>query len=492
MRVKDERGSLPLAILVAAAGLAITGLLSTALLSQVKDVRRVAERGRALGAAEAGLQVALGYIRAAADSKGNGDPAALPCGTLQGPVSEAPGNAYRVEVTYLSASGGQLSCPPTQTPATARLKSWDVTDGSAGGASFDATVSPRVLEATYRFQTPQAQTPKGLIRNYPSGSLCMDAGDRDPPTAGAEVWMRRCDAARPNRQMFAYVKSMAIAHPKPAQSSGVDMCLDAVRPATGSSVPVTFQPCAVAIDDTTTQSPARQLWTLSKNFAGFLGTDDAKTTNGWCITLESPAADETRLIYKTCPGTTYNSSTTMQPEQAVGAGAAGASTEQLVNYEQFGRCLDVTEGNVNYGALIVWPCTAEPVAANISWNQRWTLPATTGKVTVTYTSKGVSTLYCLKSPRSTATGQVVTITKCSGAATADITWTRYAEHDDNDKSYTLVDSAGFCLESSTTQLYTRLGDRIGKAVVGKCDGRDLQKWNGVRPTGAGLSDLQEK
>ncbi|MEU4563042.1 hypothetical protein AB0F72_32065 [Actinoplanes sp. NPDC023936] len=519
--MREDRGSLPVAVLITVLALSISGLLSSALLSQVKDVRRVSDRGSSLAAAEAGLQVALGYIRAAVDADGKGKPSALPCGTLQGTVSPAAGNAYRVEVTYLNAAGSRLTCPPMYAPATAKLRAWEVTDGTAGGTARTSTVTPRVLEATYPFRVPNVQVPMGLIHNYPSGALCMDAR-KDQPAAGDEVWMMPCDRQRPHRQMFAYVKSMALAHPKPALSPGSDMCLDATRPSPGSPSPgspspgspvvVTFQPCVVPLDDTTTQSPPRQLWTLHAGHASFAGTDDAKSLNGWCVNLENPAAEQSRLVYGPCTSSVYNATSTMQPEPSVGAGAAGESTEQLVNYQQFGRCLDVTEGNVGYGYLIAWPCTANPVAANVSWNQRFTLPAVTDKTAggtgrVTTTSTKDKLTYCLRSPRSAATRQYVTVTVCapsiaatsiaatSIAATsiaAEVTWTRYVAHSDATKAYTLVDAAGLCLQPSETELYTRLGDRIGRVTVARCDGSLLQKWNAIVAPSTGLTKIQEK
>ncbi|MEU8239662.1 hypothetical protein AB0C07_15575 [Actinoplanes missouriensis] len=494
--MREDRGSLPVAVLITVLALSISGLLSSALLSQVRDVRRVADRGLSLGAAEAGLQVALGYIRAAVDADGKGRPSALPCGTLQGTVSPSAGNAYRVEVVYLNAAGGRLSCPPAYAPATAKLRSWEVTDGTAGGTARTSTVTPRVLEATYPFRVPTAQVPMGLIHNYPSGALCMDSRT-DQPAAGDEVWMTPCDPQRPHRQMFAYVKSMALAHPRPAQSPGGDMCLDATRPASGKPVVVTFQPCVVPLDDTTTQSPPRQLWTLHAGHASFAGTDDATSLNGWCVNLENPAAKQSRLVYGPCTSGQYNATSTMQPEPSVGAGAAGESTQQLVNYQQFGRCLDVTEGNVNYGYLIAWPCTANPVAANVSWNQRFSLPAIgdktiggTGRITTTSTKDKLT--YCLRSPRSAATGRYVTMVVCSTSIAAEVTWTRYVAHTDATKAYTIVDAAGLCLQPSETELYTRLGDRIGRITVAPCDGSLLQKWNAIVAPSTGLTKIQER
>ncbi|BBH70958.1 hypothetical protein ACTI_76430 [Actinoplanes sp. OR16] len=492
--MKDDHGSLPVALLISMLALSISGLLSSALLSQVKDVRRAGDRGLAISSAEAGLQVALGQIRAAVDGDGKGVPSLLPCGSLAGSVSPAPGNGYKVEITYLSATGGRLVCPPPYAPATARLRAQDVTDGTGGGTARTSTVAARVLEATYTFRVPNAQIPMGLIHNYPGGELCMDALT-DQPAAGDEVWMMPCDAQRPHRQMFAYVSSMALAHPKPPQSAGTDMCLDATRPATANQVVVTFQPCVVPLDDTTTQSPPRQLWTLHAGHASFAGTDDAKTLNGWCVNLQNPGAKQSRLVYAKCTSSQYNVTSTMQPEPSVGAGAAGESTEQLVNYQQFGRCLDVTEGNVLYGYLIAWPCTANPVPANISWNQRFILPAVTDKTTggtgrVTATRSAV--LHCLRSPRSAAAGQYVTVVPCATALAAEVTWIRYVAHKDSTKSYTLVDTAGLCLAPSETELYTRLGDKIGRITVAPCDGGLLQKWNAVVAPSTGLTDIQER
>ncbi|WIM98366.1 hypothetical protein ACTOB_001964 [Actinoplanes oblitus] len=496
MNDRDERGSLPLAMLIALVGLTVSGLLSSALIGQVRNVRRTAERGVVLASAEAGLQAAMGSIRAAVGTDGKGSLARLPCGTIEGAASGAAGGAYRVQVTYRNAAGASLTCPPTATPATAVLKS--VVSGAAGTRA-------RTLEATYPFRVPVAQVPMGLIRNYPDGTLCMDAV-KDQPVAGDPVLMTACDAQRPRHQMFAYVKSMAVAHPRPSGSTGTDMCLDATRPATGTYSYVTFQPCAVALDDATTQSPPRQLWSLHASYAAFAGTDDGKTLNDWCVAQQSPGVAGTRLIYTACPSTPanpYNAADSLALEPSVGAGAAGESTGQLVNYKQFGRCLDVTEGKVDYAYLIAWPCTANPDPANISWNERWTMPAVTttrtggtGQVTTVSGKKntaGYGKTYCLRSPLSPDTGRFVTVTLCSGALAAEVTWTRYLAHKDNTKAYTLVDSAGYCLQPSETELYTRAGDKIGALKVGKCDGANLlQKWNAVIAAGTGLTNVQER
>ena len=50
-----------------------------------------------------------------------------------------------------------------------------------------------------------------------------------------------------------------------------------------------------------------------------------------------------------------------------------AATGQLVNYQQFSRCLDVTNHLWNSDYMIVWFCKQAP-DGTVPWNQKWTLP----------------------------------------------------------------------------------------------------------------------
>jgi hypothetical protein len=40
-----------------------------------------------------------------------------------------------------------------------------------------------------------------------------------------------------------------------------------------------------------------------------------------------------------------------------------------VNYQQFGRCLDVTGQNVSATHLIAYPCKQNPLATAVAWNE---------------------------------------------------------------------------------------------------------------------------
>jgi hypothetical protein len=67
---RDERGSLPLAMLLTLVGVSLSAVLGPIVLHQIADARTSSERALALHAAEAGLHTAMGHFRAAADSTG--------------------------------------------------------------------------------------------------------------------------------------------------------------------------------------------------------------------------------------------------------------------------------------------------------------------------------------------------------------------------------------------------------------------------------------
>ena len=60
----------------------------------------------------------------------------------------------------------------------------------------------------------------------------------------------------------------------------------------------------------------------------------------------------------------YDNIQNWAPDAAVGAGAAGPLTTQIVNFSQFGRCIDVTNQDVTSTFLIVWPCKQAPNVAS--------------------------------------------------------------------------------------------------------------------------------
>ena len=69
----------------------------------------------------------------------------------------------------------------------------------------------------------------------------------------------------------------------------------------------------------------------------------------------------------------YETKNTWRPVASVGAGMSGAATQQLVNYQEFGRCLDATDQDPDHSFMIAFPCKQSPNPSEIRWNQKYTL-----------------------------------------------------------------------------------------------------------------------
>ncbi|MEN3359419.1 MAG: hypothetical protein V7637_3401 [Mycobacteriales bacterium] len=491
-RCTGERGSLTLAMLLAMIGASLAALLVPAVVRQFSSTRDEVRRGLALSAAQAGLDVAVGHIRAASDGAGTGVLASLPCGMLAGRVGPA-GGRYQVTVDYFPVdpqarpddwlTTNKITCVsgggPYRTPAYALLRS----QGTAATTGAFSGVSTRSLRGTYTFQTTNQNIAGGLIHVYKTATsqdLCMDAGSSSP-AAGANLQMQSCSAGNA-QQKFAYnanltlvlVSSKSVTQP-------LGMCLDAGTPhATG--LLVQFQPCASI-------TKPQQQWSVNDS-ANFEGTSDGKTLDGYCLNVQTPDTRGSFLVlgYNTTCHKGYDNIETFQPEASVGAGAAGPTDNQLVNFSEFGRCLDVTEQNVNFAYLIAWPCKQAPDPANVTWNQKWALPAVTGTATTAtgrITTNAPAGLYCMQSPGSTAAGQYVQSVPCaldlSGKPVDKQTWTVSTDTGSYATSYQIQDKWGNCLGATdqlatTPDLYPK-GQLISKIVVAACTGSTLQKWN---------------
>jgi hypothetical protein len=488
-RCTGDAGSLPMAMLVAMLGASLAALLLPTMITQIGSTREEVRRSLQLNAAEAGLDVGLGHIRAAADGTGAGVLANLPCGLLAGPVGLA-GSRYEVTVDYFPVDPqgrpdswiplNRIDCltggGPLSTPAFALLRA----QGTATATGAFATVPTRSVRGTYTFQTTNQNIAGGLVHVYKTATstdLCMDAGSSSP-ASGAKLQMQPCSAGS-GRQVFAYDThlNLVLVSTKTA-TQPLGMCLDAGAPhALGQYV--AFRSC-------TPTTSAQQQWSINDS-ANFEGSTDGLTLDGYCFNVQTPNTAGSFVVLGS--GTTchkgYDNIETFQPEPSVGAGASGASVNQLVNFKQFGRCLDVTEQNVNYAYLIAWPCKQAPDPANVTWNQKWALPAVVSPATeasgpVTTTKSAVR--YCMQSPASVAAGQYVRSVLCpAGATPLEMTWTVSAGTDSYATSYRIKDGYGYCLATTDpaatpADLYPN-GQLISKIVVAVCSGATSQKWN---------------
>ena len=91
------------------------------------------------------------------------------------------------------------------------------------------------------------------------------------------------------------------------------------------------------------------------------------------------------------------------PDPAVGPGAASVATHQIVNFLEFGRCMDVTDGDTSKQYMISYPCKQDPPSgANLYWNHRWfyvePLTGAVGAPQQISVKKDDGSQYCLKAP----------------------------------------------------------------------------------------------
>jgi hypothetical protein len=505
---------MPLAMLLTVIGIGLSGLLAASLNAQVQAGRTTAQRAEAADAAQSGIEVALGQIRAARNADGTGDYAKLPCGPFSGAVNTGTKQTYTVHIHYLTAQppAGDLAwAQANRLPCTGAV----LTAGkplfvllSATGKATPAQRG-RVVNATYTLHTKSRENVAGgLVRLYGSTpQLCM-AAPADTPADGDPLTMRLCDADS-GTQRFAYDSDLNLVLVASRANGSAGMCLDAA----GHLDPVVFRPCAAVTD-------VRQQWSLNDR-GSFEGTTDGVTLNGTCFHLTSPgtagsavvlhaAADDAADVAeldRACR-TEYSSARTFTPDPDVGTGGAGTpiatsagqTTTQLVNFDQFGRCLDVTADDVTAGHLVIWPCKQSP-NGQVQWNQVWTLPTPTGtdtSATGTIRTTWNGQDHCLLSPGST-TGYV-RVQPCAEAVPAAIEWTRrygtgvFANAYRIESTYGAPAGTTYCLApTDPSAVAPDLWQQgASKSVLRECDDSAALKWN-ASPTilTSSLTDLSE-
>jgi hypothetical protein len=486
-RRDDETGSLMFALLLMFVASSLAAIMLPVLLSALTGTQNDIQRTVSGVSAQAGIDVAMAQIRAANDGSGNGVLSLLPCGILTGPVSGANNARYSVTVSYYKADPrGQtaqwlhdnaIQCLPGAGARSAPSYGLLVSQGTDQATGAFTSGNSRSIQATYLFQSNNANISGGLIHVFKTSTskdLCIDAG-AGSPVAGTSATMQLCTAGSSN-QLFSYNKNLTLTLVGSINAGQpLGMCLDAGTPET-ANLTLKLQPCG------TTTLPQQQ-WSFNDS-ANFVGTDDGVNLNSYCFNVQSPNIPGSLIVLSTSCNGGYDNIESWSPDAAVGAGAAGASSGQLVNFNQFGRCMDITEQNVSYGYIIDWPCKQKPDASTLTWNQRYTLPvaaAGASSATGRITTNPSSTVYCLTSPGSTSSGQYVTVTPCPGNTPTNMTWTVYTKTSTYATSYEITDGYGYCLQPTDPtltppDLYPQ-GNNISKLIVQTCNGSTLQKWN---------------
>lgn len=505
----DDRGSIPLLMLVIIVSSALGAVLMTSVINQSKTTRYTQSRVHTLHAAQTGLDVVLAQIRSAADSDGTGDYGALPCGPWSGAADLSGSTTYTATVSYYATkanlnAGTAMTCTsagpfdPATNSRAARyaLLTSNGKDDAAASCTSGSRSHCRTLQGTYVFQTNDQNIVGGQIRIYPGSSTnyCMDAGS-GTPAVGTAVLLQVCSTSNPppDQQVWSYRSDLSIELTSTATTS-TPLCIDTNPTSHAAGRAIVLKQCGVVDASvcragTTTgcsTSPYNQQWSVDDS-AHLQGANTGKTDlDGYCINVAAQTAG-TALNLAACAGSVQDTAQTWVPSPTAGAGMAGAGNKQLVNYKQFAMCLDVTGQDVSAAYEILYSCKQNPNPANVRWNQKFTPTPALGtaptKTLIVVNNGGAN--YCLKSPR-TLGGYPVLTTPCPSSvaqASAGFAWTMNQKYSDSagryelsyaDK-YTIVDDAGLCLGlGANSDLFISV---YYKATVQTCDGGTGQKWN---------------
>jgi hypothetical protein len=395
-RAQDpEQGvAMLLALMVILMLMTISITVAGVTMSQVKPSQLDRKTVVTESAAEAGFDIALNRIRAANTGATMIDPAtllpvpvgsraALPCSatgtpTITGAVNNGAttDSSYSVSLVYYTSDPslpgatviGCASGAPASVPGFVKITA----TGSAKDVSGTRLGSGnRVLQTVYALHTNNQNIAGGNIPFYSDLTLCYDVSDAASMIqVGDKIVVNTCSPSDPG-QKFSYTQNLQL---QIVATNGNLLCLQAA--ATVHTV-VTLQLCSSnALPPASPYTLSTQVWSYndSGQFQASNATDTGLVSNT-CLNLYAGAAPPT-AIAPLAAGDFLDVDTCgaqMVPTASVGAGAAGTALRpfQLVNYQYFGRCIDTTNQDVQATWLIGYPCKQDPLATNLTWNQKW-------------------------------------------------------------------------------------------------------------------------
>ncbi|WP_185740573.1 ricin-type beta-trefoil lectin domain protein [Homoserinimonas aerilata] len=449
----------------------------------------VAQKGtKTVYAAQAGLQSALGSLRSSSsvDALGDvyGDIGKLPC-TIQGDVDGADDSVqYEVQIRYyLDDPTGKndtwlethkLNCVPGLGISQQPNFSYVVSRGSATsdpGLSDDA--GNRAVAAVYQFKVTNENIPGGHIYDF-NKTTCIEAV---PSGAGGVVKVN--DKVRfvsgsactddKDLQKWIYDTDWQIKLAITTADDQPGLCI--TGPTSGnSSQDVQLQTCR------TDATRYNQLWSWEGSHT-WVGQKNpiSDGTSDWCMSrADSKAGSYYYLQVK------RGGCTTFAPDPAAGAGAASYDTNQVVNYEQFGRCLDVTGGQINSTYMIAYPCKQDPRGgtAGINWNHKWSYQEPDEGQTsrldqqiFVKVNNDNNQKRCLETP--SGAGKYPVFKTCNSNSAAQ-KWDRVYDTGEYSGSYLFIDRDGRCLSADPSDRHDNVWAKI---TVATCNASELQKWN---------------
>lgn len=530
-RLADDRGNMPMVLLIILVGMALSAVLLPTLIVQDRATTFDATRIDNLAAAQAGVDVVTGQIRAATvnGSGSIGDATKLPCAPAENSVTgqpaapiagtvSSPGKAqYSVTIAYYltdpsagSATPTQMLCVPRDgtylavggtehvVPSYARITSV----GTDGVTAATGGSRARTITTTYMFNTTD-NLPSGRIVLSGGGSSpsCLDATASPQPSQG--LVLRPCTSPASAQQLFAYRSDLTLQLPSSiTTTTPYGLCVD-FQATTGASAPAANLAVLLTACQPLGSPLYSQQWSYN-NTGGFTAALQTSattaptnsTSDNNLSTLCMAAATQTvgtPVLLQTCDNNPSSPQQTWQPDPTVGDGASApppATNFQLVNYLQFGRCLDVSNATPN-NPLISYPCKQNPYPNAVRWNQRWNFDPSTGWLSTNDTDNG--TQYCAYP---VTDGSQVLLTPCASPGTgivpSQLVWRRGVATTSAARPnlHTYVDSsnanpaASRCLGISSSS---------GAVVVTACANKTLdQEWGDPSSVPPGYENTVEQ
>jgi Ricin-type beta-trefoil lectin domain len=485
---ESERGVAMLSaiiFMIIMAGLSV--VLVSVVLGQTVPAYIAQKSTQTINVAQSGMQATMGLFRSAAsapDASGNvyGNPAKLPC-TVTGKVNAvSDGLQYSVTITYFltdptgqSASwiaANKMSCSSssglTDAPGYAIVLSTGA--GSAIPGSASATTGNRTIQAIYKFKITTVNIPGGRIYDF-ANAYCLDA---DTATVGSLVhFLPNASCTNDSDELWIYDDDYEIKLASTVTTTNPGLCVTGPVVNGQPTQNATLQTCL------TTAARWNELWAWIGGNA-WQGQNQAIATgpSGYC--LATGYSDGTNLNGKPLLVST-GCNGGFAPSAEVGAGAAGYTTHQIVNYDEFGRCADVTNEDLSSSFMISYPCKqdATGVGTYLLWNHKWFYsepptgqPSLGNQQIYVYYLDNSASKFCLQTPSATASPAYVTFQTCTSSAQQQ--WTRVQDNGSYATSYVFVDTFGRCLTADSTDVYA---GNWSKIVMKTCSPALNQKWN---------------
>ncbi len=459
-------------------------LLST-VLGQVVPSTLAQRNTKTIYAAQAGVQASLAMLRSASktDSTGTyGDPTKLVCSLTGSIDAQNNGLSYVATISYFTTDPTKTATPTalgcsgagvSGQPKYAKISSQGIAAPVAGVSS--TPTGSRYLSAVYTFKVTNVNIPGGRIFSG-DNTQCLQANSASAGSVINFVMASACTSSPTNdaTQLWIYDTDYEIKLASTTVAGSTSLCITGPAIAGGATQDATLQACKAKTD----AARWNQLWSWSGSYT-WVGQATNITSGYSSYYLAGPVGGRLQVNSGGTNGT-------FTPASAVGAGAASVNTLQIVNYLEFGRCLDVTDTNIGNSFMISYPCKQDPSGTGtppgtgkLDWNHKWyysepTAPATSLTQTISVlVNNDTSQKYCLQTPTASS-GLIYPVFSSCVAGQSLQKWTRIKDTGTYANSYLFVDSLGRCLAvGKSNDLYKGWS----KIVVATCDNSLGQKWN---------------